>query len=122
MRTIKLLILIMLSAATAASASFAKEFRVGVLYWSSNIPGQVAMSRGLEAEANKINAQATAKNRPTVKLVIRTAGDGANGIENQIRQMQELIRAKVDLLIVQPTDNAALAEPLRLDYLTPIAP
>lgn len=114
MRTIKLLILIMLSAVMAASGSFAQEYRVGVLYWSSNIPGQVAMSKGLEAEARRVNAEALAKGRPTVKLLIRTAGDGNSGIENQIRQMKELVRDKVDLMIVQPTDNAALAEPLRM--------
>lgn len=114
MQTIRLLALIALLVVITAGSTWAREYRIGVLYWSSNIPGQVAMSRGLENEARKINAQAPAKNRPTVKLEIRTAGDGAHGIENQIRQMQELIRAKVDLLIVQPTDNAALAEPLRL--------
>lgn len=114
MHTTKLLALIILVVMVTACSAWAKEYRIGVLYWSSNIPGQVAMSKGLEAEARKINALATEKNRPTVKLEIRTAGDGANGIENQIRQMKELIRAKVDLLIVQPTDNAALTEPLRM--------
>jgi ribose transport system substrate-binding protein len=34
------------------------EYRVGVLYWSGNIPGQIAMSAGLETEAKKINAEA----------------------------------------------------------------
>jgi ribose transport system substrate-binding protein len=114
MRAIKMVALSAIFAAFAASASFAKEYRVGVLYWSSNIPGQVAMRKGLEAEAGKINAQAVAKKWPAVKLLIRTAGDSSSGIENQIRQMKELIRKKVDLIIVQPTDNAALAEPLRL--------
>ena len=31
-------------------------FVIGVLYWSMNIPGQVAMRKGLEAEAERINA------------------------------------------------------------------
>ncbi len=91
----------------------AEEKRVGVLYWSSNIAGQVVMSKALEQEAEKINAQSVLSGKPTVKLIIRVAGEGPAGIENQIRQMFELIEEKVDLLIVQPTDNAALAEPLR---------
>lgn len=40
----------------------------------------------------------------------RVAGDGQKGIEKQIRQMMELIEAGIDLLIVQPTENAALSE------------
>lgn len=114
MHIIRLLVISGLMAAGMVGSAWGKEFRVGVLYWSGNIPGQVAMSKGLEAEARRVNAEAVAKARPTVKLLIRTAGDGNRGIENQIRQMNELIRDKVDLLIVQPTDNAALAEPLRM--------
>jgi len=114
MQTIRLLILIMLFATVTAGSAWCKEYRVGMLYWSSNIPGQVAMSKGLEDEARRVNAAAAAKGKPTVKLLVRVAGDSSSGIENQIRQMKELIRDKVDLIIVQPTDNAALAEPLRL--------
>lgn len=94
------------------SAASAKELRIGVLYWSANIPGQVAMSRGLEQQAFLIN-QAASGSKPPVTLVRRVAGDGAAGITNQITQMRELIHGNVDLIIVQPTDNAALAEPLR---------
>ncbi len=97
----------------AAVALQARDWRVGVLYWSMNIPGQVAMREGLEAEARTLNEAARREGRPEVKLEVRIAGDGEAGIENQIRQMQELIAARVDLLIVQPTDNAALVEPLR---------
>lgn len=107
-----LLLLFFLIPITGSTLS-AKELRIGVLYWSSNIPGQVAMSRGLENEASKINSRAASAGKPRVKLIIRVAGDGLPGIEKQIRQMHELISAKVDLIIVQPTDNAALAEPLR---------
>lgn len=114
MHIIRLLVIGGLMAVGMIGSAWGKEFRIGVLYWSGNIPGQVAMSKGLEAEARRVNAEAVAKARPTVKLLIRTAGDGNSGIENQIRQMKELIHTKVDLLIVQPTDNAALAEPLRL--------
>ncbi len=114
MRSINTVVLCMFLLTVSGVYSFAKEFRVGVLYWSSNIPGQVAMSKGLENEAVKINKQATRKGKPTVRLIVKTAGDGSSGIENQIRQMKELIAEKVDAIVVQPTDNAALAEPLRL--------
>lgn len=97
----------------ADSGSAPKEFRVGVLYWSSSIPGQVAMRRGLEKEAAAINSRASSSGKPPVKLITRVAGDGTPGIENQIRQMKEIIALKPDIIIVQPTDNAALSDQLR---------
>ncbi len=87
-------------------------FSVGVLYWSMNIEGQVAMRRGLEAECERIN-RAAKNSKQRVTLIPKVAGDGEIGIEAQIKQMHELISAGVDLIIVQPTDNAALADPLR---------
>lgn len=95
-----------------AVPGWAKEYRVGVLYWSMNIPGQVAMRKGLESEAKRINSAAPKHGKPSVKLDARVAGDGEPGIKNQIKQMYELIAGKVDLIIVQPTDNAALTAPL----------
>jgi ribose transport system substrate-binding protein len=91
----------------------APSLRVGVLYWSMNIPGQVAMAQGLEAEARKINEQAQDHGLPGVELFIRVAGDGPAGVENQIRQMIAMVDLGPDVIIVQPTDNAALAAPLR---------
>ena len=111
MRTYLVLYWVILFCCTSSAA--AKEFRVGVLYWSMNIPGQVAMRKGLENECTRINAAAKKNGDLTMILEPRVAGDGQKGIENQIRQMMELIEAGVDLLIVQPTDNAALAAPLR---------
>ncbi|EKD82233.1 MAG: hypothetical protein ACD_39C01412G0001 [uncultured bacterium] len=95
------------------SAEKLTPYRVGVLYWSMNIPGQVAMRTGLEAKAEQINRVATASGNRTVELIWRIAGDGEAGIINQIKQMNELIDLKIDLLIVQPTDNAALSEGLQ---------
>ncbi|GAB6039906.1 sugar ABC transporter substrate-binding protein [Endothiovibrio diazotrophicus] len=102
-------------------ADAVEPYRVGVLYWSMNIPGQVAMRRGLEAEAERINAAAGAdagadageSGRRPVELIPRVAGDGEAGIERQVRQMEELVARGVDLIVVQPADNAALAHPLR---------
>jgi len=104
--------LLALICATPASVS-ARGFRIGVLYWSANIPGQIAMRKGLEDEAARINKAAARSGRPSIRLDVRVAGDGPEGIDNQVRQMNELVAARLDLIIVQPTDNAALAEPLR---------
>jgi ribose transport system substrate-binding protein len=71
------------------------------------------MRKGLEKEAAAINSRAASSGKPSVKLITRVAGDGYTGIENQIKQMNEIIKSGVDIIIVQPTDNAALAEPLR---------
>jgi ribose transport system substrate-binding protein len=102
-----------LLALLAATPAWARDFNVGVLYWSMNIPGQVAMRQGLEAEAARINERARQEGKPGVLLTARVAGDGESGIENQIRQMRELIALGVDMLIVQPADNAALSGPLK---------
>ncbi|MDZ7657027.1 MAG: sugar ABC transporter substrate-binding protein [Sulfurimicrobium sp.] len=87
--------------------------RVGVLYWSMNIPGQVAMRKGLEEEARHINDMAKRQGLPSVQLIPQVAGDGVPGVERQIAQMFEMVKQKPDIIIVQPTDNAALAAPLR---------
>lgn len=87
--------------------------RIGVLYWSMNIPGQVAMREGLEAEAVRINEVAAKTGQRRVELIARVAGDGAEGIERQREQMTAMVALRPDVMIVQPTDNAALAGPLR---------
>ncbi len=86
--------------------------RIGVLYWSMNIPGQVAMRKGLEAEMERLNEQRQTRGEAPLELLVRVAGDGPQGVERQIRQMHELLARRPDALIVQPTDNAALAEAL----------
>lgn len=106
-------ILVLFGCMSAFAAAPVKPYKVGVLYWSMNIPGQVAMRQGLEAEAERINQAARASGRRGVELVPQVAGDGTAGIERQIAQMQDAVRIKPDVIIVQPTDNAALAEPLK---------
>ncbi|MCP4546419.1 MAG: sugar ABC transporter substrate-binding protein [bacterium] len=101
----------------ATDSSQRKEdapFVIGVLYWSMNIPGQVAMRTGLEAVVEKINAEASGSSLPAVELVPNVAGDGEEGSERQIEQMNELVRQKVDLIIAQPTDIAALSQSLKM--------
>lgn len=105
-------LLTILSVLASTPNLYAKEFRVGVLYWSMNIEGQVAMRKGLEEVAAKIN-QSSKKSQDQVKLIPYVAGDGAAGVANQIKQMDQMIeKDNVDLIIVQPTDNAALVAPL----------
>ena len=58
----------------------ASEFQVGVLDWSMNIPGQVAMRKGLETETAEINKAAQANGKPAIRLEVREAGDGEVGI------------------------------------------
>ncbi|HNY10208.1 MAG TPA: sugar ABC transporter substrate-binding protein [Candidatus Wallbacteria bacterium] len=111
--TFQILSALLISFFSFAEPAEAAEKNVGVLYWSQNIAGQVAMSDGLEEEAARINKEAIKKGGLTLKLQIRVAGDGATGIENQVRQMNELVAAKADIIVVQPTDNAALADPLK---------
>ncbi|MBL1142619.1 MAG: sugar ABC transporter substrate-binding protein [Proteobacteria bacterium] len=90
-----------------------REFVVGVLYWSMNIPGQVAMRQGLEQEADRINNEAIHAGIAKVELIPNVAGDGIDGMENQIIQMKKMIELGVDLIIVQPTDIAALKDALQ---------
>jgi ribose transport system substrate-binding protein len=87
---------------------------IAVLYWSMNIPGQVAMAKGLEQELLKINKQAGINHQPQIVLKKFVAGDGESGITRQIQQMYDAIKRNPKVIIVQPTDNAALAAPLRL--------
>lgn len=103
----------LLTAQAGAAAPDRKVLHIGVLYWSMNIPGQVAMRKGLEEEARRINEVAKQQGLPSVQLIPQVAGDGGGGVERQIVQMSEMVKQKPDIIIVQPTDNAALAEPLR---------
>lgn len=90
-----------------------KALRVGVLYWSMNIPGQVAMREGLESSLSSINAKRRTESLGEIELVARVAGDGVEGIEKQVEQMKELLELGVDLIVVQPTDTAALSKVLQ---------
>ncbi|MFT0533353.1 sugar ABC transporter substrate-binding protein [Castellaniella hirudinis] len=94
------------------AAPAGKAWRVGALYWSSTIAGQVAMRQGLETRIADLNRAAQQANTPEIHLHPRVAGDGPDGITRQIEHMQAMVAAGLDALIVQPTDNAALAAPL----------
>ena len=113
---IGILAIFLFSNANAAESSSTSAniapYRVGTLYWSDNIHGQVAMRRGLETTAEDINAKALEAGTRTIELIANVAGDGPEGIEKQILQMNRLLDQKPDLIIVQPTDNLALSQAL----------
>jgi ribose transport system substrate-binding protein len=112
--TVYLFFVLVLQSFVSLAADVAQEpYRVGVLYWSMNIQGQVVMRKGLEAEGDRINAAARQHGLRGVELATEVAGDGDEGVERQIRQMRAMIASRPDVIIVQPTDNAALAAPLR---------
>ncbi len=90
-----------------------KSLSVGALYWSMNIPGQVAMREGLERSLTAINIARKNEKLPQIDLKGFVAGDGDEGIETQVRQMNALISEGVDLIIAQPTDTAALTAALQ---------
>lgn len=89
----------------------AKVFNISVLYWSNTIEGQVAMRYGLEKYMDQYNSNQKIN---SVLLKSYVAGDGKDGIENQVRQFKAALKTYPDLIIIQPTDNAALASSLKL--------
>ena len=113
MSVITTLLAVLFFALLTLVSAQAKPFRIGVLYWSMNIPGQVAMREGVESQVAFINNQAKRLNLRPIELIPFVAGDGEEGIKRQITQMNSLIDQKVDLILVQPTDNAALADGLK---------
>lgn len=92
-------------------AASAEPRKIAVLYWSSNIEGQVAMRKGLEAEAARYNKKAIPEDK--IELIPFVAGDGKDGVKNQIVQFGKAIKLKPAAIIIQPTDNAALSRKLQ---------
>jgi ribose transport system substrate-binding protein len=121
-RIASLLIAIALAGSATASPTGAKPseakpgaaspttFEVGVVYWSMAIPGQVAMRRGLEHEADRLNRQHP--DRP-VRLIPAVGGDGEAAIRRQREAMYRFIGQRPDALILQPIDSAALSKPVQ---------
>lgn len=91
------------------NASAAQPYTIGVVYWSMNIPGQVAMRRGLENAVKDINRRYP---KQQIRLIPFVGGDGEKGVQNQIAAMNRLIKMHPDAIILQPIDSAALSSPL----------
>ncbi|MEN0057256.1 MAG: substrate-binding domain-containing protein, partial [Bdellovibrio sp.] len=91
-----------------STPGFAKTWDVPVLYWSMKIEGQVAMRRGFEEEIQRFNKKGPDK----INLLPQVAGEGRKGIITQIAQMAESLKKRPDAVVIQPTDNSALAQGL----------
>ena len=85
-------------------------FDIGVVYWSMAISGQVAMRQGLEREAARLNREAP--QRP-FRLHPVVGGDGETGIHTQRQAMYRFIGKRMDAIILQPIDSAALSQPVQ---------
>ena len=92
-------------------AAHGKEKTIVALLWSPNIEGQVAMRKGLE-EVHKAASEKESSRQS--KLIIKMAGDGKEGIRNQIQQFKEALELNPNLIVIQPTDNASLSASLKL--------
>lgn len=92
------------------SMSLAKDFKVIALFWSSTIEGQVAMKMGVEETLSQFN-----KKNSNNKIILKSfiAGDGKEGVKNQLEQFRLAIDSKPDLIIIQPTDNATMSASLK---------
>lgn len=80
-----------------------------MLYWSMKIEGQVAMRKGFEEEISLFNK----KGKDKIELISYVAGEGRKGILNQVSQLDEALKKSPQALVIQPTDNSALARGLQ---------
>ncbi|MDB5097673.1 MAG: D-ribose periplasmic binding protein precursor [Cyanobacteria bacterium RYN_339] len=95
--------------ATSAPRTEHSPLEIGVVYWSMNIAGQVAMRRGLEQEA--VTLRHDPSHRP-IRLTELVGGDGQAGVDHQLAEMDQLEARKPDAIILQPIDSAALSGPV----------
>lgn len=90
------------------------EHSVAVLYWSMDIEGQVIMRKGFEEVINQFNKRSDIKEHNRIKVIPYVAGNGKEGILNQKKQFRKVIMDRVDLIVIQPTDNTVLVPELKL--------
>ncbi|WP_413580628.1 substrate-binding domain-containing protein [Bdellovibrio sp. HCB288] len=106
MRFLRLCIVLIL----IASPAWGRTIKVHVFYWNDKIEAQVAMRAGLEQEFEKHNASSS---ELKIELVPYVAGDGREGILNQINQLEEAFPKKPDAMIIQPPDLATASKALQ---------
>ncbi|WP_232469293.1 substrate-binding domain-containing protein [Bdellovibrio bacteriovorus] len=73
------------------------------------IEGQVAMRKGFEEEIEKFNKASADK----IKVIPYVAGEGRKGILNQTAQLDDALKKAPNVIVIQPTDNSALARGLQ---------
>jgi ribose transport system substrate-binding protein len=103
----RLVLLCLAAIATMGATPTLPPYDVGVVYWSMNIAGQVAMRRGLELAAAEYGARPGERR---VRLMPEVGGDGEPGVLRQRAAMARLTAKRPDALILQPIDSAALSE------------
>lgn len=82
--------------AAAASGASGKKVTIGFSVSTQNNPFFVTMAKSVEAQAKKVGA--------TVKIV-----DAQNDPAKQANDITDLIESKVDVLIINPVDSAAIS-------------
>lgn len=93
--------------------AISSQFKIGILFWSETILGQVAMKNGLEKELQRINHARSIKGYPPIQSTSYIAGDGPSGTKRQMGQMEKLLADPPDLIIIQPTDTVSLSKLLQ---------
>ncbi|WP_374073271.1 substrate-binding domain-containing protein [Bdellovibrio bacteriovorus] len=73
------------------------------------IEGQVAMRKGFEEEITAFNKKGSDK----IEVISYVAGEGRKGILNQVAQLDNVLKKPAQALVIQPTDNSALARGLQ---------
>lgn len=67
------------------------------------------MRKGFEEEIEKFNKSGSDK----INVLPRVAGEGRKGILNQVSQLDEVLKGTPNVIVIQPTDNSALARGLQ---------
>ncbi|WP_413577608.1 substrate-binding domain-containing protein [Bdellovibrio sp. HCB290] len=106
MRQLSICILITFIAAT----SWCRTVKVHAFFWSEKIEAQVAMRAGLEQQFQQFNASSSDLKFEITPYI---AGDGREGVLNQIKQLEEALPTKPDAIIIQPPDLSTASKALQ---------
>lgn len=69
------------------------------------------MRKGFEEQIHKFNKENVKNDK--IELISFVAGEGRKGIVTQVQQMNQALAKNPDAIVIQPTDNSALAEGLQ---------
>jgi len=107
----RLLLLLIAIVLTGPALASPQRVDIGVVYWSMAIPGQVAMRRGLEREAQRLGREDPHR---AIHLHPAVGGSGPDAIQNQRQAMYRFVGKAMDAIILQPIDSAALSQPVQV--------
>ncbi|WP_413586658.1 substrate-binding domain-containing protein [Bdellovibrio sp. HCB274] len=106
MRQISICVLLTLIACT----SWCRTVKVHAFFWSDKIEAQIAMRAGLEQQFQHYNAESS---ELKFEITPYVAGDGREGILNQIKQLEQAIPTKPDAIVIQPPDLSTASKALQ---------